>query len=221
MASLCKNLGFPNVFPFISIKDSMLNLIIAFIISASAKGNFLPETFSAKFEQVYISTLTKKEKKSFGELDYKFPGNIRFEVEKPNNILFVSNNKTNWIYRPPFIEGEPGELTIKKSEEIGLSGLLDTLNQGLENNPQFKIDKKENRVKMIFNAKTSQKIGLKEGLLIFKTGNAIGFEAIEEIEVTYPDEKKVSFRLSQINPKVNFTGDHFNFTAPKNTNITP
>jgi outer membrane lipoprotein-sorting protein len=209
------------VSPFICIKDLMVNLIISFFIVASAKSNFLPETFSAKFEQVYISTLTKKEKKSFGALDYKFPGNIRFEVEKPNNILFVSNNKTNWIYRPPFVEGEPGELTIKKSEEIGLSGLLDTLNQGLEDNPQFKIDKKENRVKMIFNPKTSEKIGLKEGLLIFKKGNMVGFDAIEEIEITYPDEKKVSFKLSQINPKVTFTGEHFNFTPPKNTNITP
>lgn len=199
----------------------MLIFIISFFISASAKGNFLPETFSAKFEQVYISSLTKKEKKSFGVLDYKFPGNIRFQVEKPNNIIFVSNNKTNWIYRPPFIEGEPGELTIKKSEEIGLSGLLDTLNQGLEDNPQFKIDKKDNRVKMIFAPKTSEKIGLKEGLLIFKAGKSVGFDAVDEIEITYPDQKKVSFKLSQINPKVNFSGDHFNFTPPKNTNITP
>lgn len=199
----------------------MVIFLISFFVSASAKGNFLPETFSAKFEQVYISSLTKKEKKSFGVLDYKFPGNIRFEVEKPNNIIFVSNNKTNWIYRPPFIEGEPGELTIKKSEEIGLSGLLDTLNQGLENNPQFKIDKKENRVKMIFNPKTSEKIGLKEGLLIFKTGKSVGFDAVDEIEITYPDQKKVSFKLSQINAKVAFPADHFNFTAPKNTNTTP
>jgi outer membrane lipoprotein-sorting protein len=199
----------------------MLIFLISFFISASAKSNFLPETFSAKFEQVYISSLTKKEKKSFGVLDYKFPGNIRFEVERPNNIIFVSNNKTNWIYRPPFIEGEPGELTIKKSEEIGLSGLLDTLNQGLEDNPQFKIDKKENRVKMIFNPKTSEKIGLKEGLLIFKTGKSVGFDAVDEIEITYPDQKKVSFKLSQINAKVTFPVDHFNFTAPKNTNTTP
>ncbi len=199
----------------------MLIFIISFFISASAKSNFLPETFSAKFEQVYISSLTKKEKKSFGVLDYKFPGNIRFEVEKPNNIIFVSNNKTNWIYRPPFIEGEPGELTIKKSEEIGLSGLLDTLNQGLDDNPQFKIDKKENRVKMIFNPKTSEKIGLKEGLLIFKMGKPVGFDAVDEIEITYPDQKKVSFKLSQINGKVTFPVDHFNFTAPKNTNTTP
>lgn len=199
----------------------MLIFIISLFISASAKSNFLPESFSAKFEQIYISSLTKKEKKSFGVLDYKFPGNIRFEVEKPNNIIFVSNNKTNWIYRPPFIEGEPGELTIKKSEEIGLSGLLDTLNQGLEDNPQFKIDKKENRVKMIFNPKTSEKIGLKEGLLIFKAGKSVGFNAVDEIEITYPDQKKVSFKLSQINAKVTFSVDHFNFTAPKNTNTTP
>lgn len=187
---------------------------------ASAKSSFLPENFSAKFEQVYTSSLTKKEKKSYGVLDYKFPGNIRFEVEKPNNVLFVSNNKTNWIYRPPFVEGEPGELTIKKSEEIGLSGLLDTLNQGLMDNPQFKIDKKENRVKMIFTPSTSEKIGLKEGLLIFKQGSSLVFGSIEEIEITYPDQKKVSFKLSQINPNAIFKMDHFNFVPPKNTNIS-
>ncbi len=186
-----------------------------------ASNSFLPETFSAKFEQVYLSSLTKKEKRSFGVLDYKFPGNIRFEVEKPNNILFISNNKTNWIYRPPFIEGERGELTIKRSEEIGLSGLLDTLNQGLSNNPQFKIEKTGNKVKMLFNPKTVDKIGLKEGLLVFKEGAKEDFNTIEEIEITYPDKKKVSFKLSQINPKVSFGADHFNFEPPKNTNVTP
>ena len=200
----------------------MLKFLISFFATVSfAKTSFIPETFSAKFEQVYTSTLTKKEKKSFGVLDYKFPGNIRFEVERPNNILFVSNNKTNWIYRPPFVEGEPGELTIKKSEEIGLSGLLDTLSQGLAENPQFKIDKKDNRVRMIFTPKTSEKIGLKEGLLIFKTKETLLFDSIEEIEITYPDQKKVSFKLSQINPKVSFKDEHFSFTPPKNTNITP
>lgn len=186
---------------------------------ASAKSSFLPESFAAKFEQVYISSLTKKEKKSYGALDYKFPGHIRFEVERPNNVLFISNNKTNWIYRPPFVEGEPGELTEKKSEEIGLSGLLDALNQGLEDNPQFKIDKKDNQVKMIFTPSTAEKIGLKEGVLIFKKGKSLVFDTIEEIEITYLDQKKVSFKLSQINPKIIFGPNHFNFTPPKNTNI--
>lgn len=203
---------------------SLIFFIFSFFAQTSfgyAKSPFLPETFSAKFEQVYVSSLTKKEKKSYGVLDYKFPGNIRFEVEKPNNILFISNNKTNWIYRPPFVEGEKGELTIKKSEEIGLSGLLDTLNQGLSDNPQFKIEKTGNKVRMIFNSSTVEKIGLKEGLLVFQSPSKEDFNSIVEIEITYPDQKKVSFKLSQINPKVSFDSNHFTFEPPKNTNVTP
>ena len=37
-------------------------------------AEFLPKTFSAKFEQEYESTLKGKLKKGSGLIDYKFPG---------------------------------------------------------------------------------------------------------------------------------------------------
>nr|MBA2405481.1 hypothetical protein [Bdellovibrionales bacterium] len=40
-----------------------------------AKG-FVPGSFSANFEESIISMATGKEKKSFGKIDYKFPGHI-------------------------------------------------------------------------------------------------------------------------------------------------
>jgi outer membrane lipoprotein-sorting protein len=36
---------------------------------------------------------TGKEKKSFGKIDYKFPGHIRFEIISPNPSTFVSSKE--------------------------------------------------------------------------------------------------------------------------------
>jgi outer membrane lipoprotein-sorting protein len=196
-------------------------LIFWMMLPGAFASRFIPHSFSANFEQVYVSTLTKKEKKSFGVLDYQFPGSIRFEVNKPNPVLFVSNPQTSWIYRPPFVQGEKGEVTIKKSQEIGLSGLLDSLGNGLRDNPEFTVEQKENWVKMVFSPSTAEKTGLKEGLLIFKDAKELRFDLIKEIEITYPDKKKVSFKLSKIQSGKGFDSQHFNFTVPENTNVSP
>ena len=82
-----------------------------------ARAEFLPQGFSARFEQEYVSILKGNTKKGQGFVDYKYPSNIRFETSTPSQIIFVSNGVKSWYYRAPFIEGEEGEVTESKAQE--------------------------------------------------------------------------------------------------------
>ncbi|RLA66114.1 MAG: hypothetical protein DRQ88_07895 [Epsilonproteobacteria bacterium] len=195
-------------------------LIFLFLsLPVFGKEKFLPNSFSASFEQIYISSLTKKEKKSWGELSYKYPSNIRFEVEKPKKILFISNRQKSWVYRPPFIEGEKGEVTEKNTDGTGLTGLLDSLRMGLINNKLYRVTKGNGKAVLSFNSRSLKKFGVKESELIFKNKSEI-FSDLSELRVTYPDGHKVSFKLSKIIQNQKFETSFFSFKTPKNTNIS-
>jgi outer membrane lipoprotein carrier protein len=197
----------------------MKKLLILLFLTTPVYGKFLPKSFTASFEQVYKSTLTKKEKRSWGELSYKFPSNIRFEVEKPKKVLFISNRKKSWVYRPPFIEGEMGEATEKNTDNTGLAGLLDSLQMGLSDNKLYKVFKNNGKVNLKFNPKSEKRFGVKESELIFKNNKQV-FSNLSELKVTYPDGKKVTFKLSKISKDKKFKSGFFIFTPPKNTNIS-
>ena len=93
-----------------------MKILFLFLLASSASfaKSFVPGSFSANFEESILSMATGKEKKSFGKIDYKFPGNIRFEITSPNASTFVSNPQKSWYYVPPFVEGEQGQVTIQK-----------------------------------------------------------------------------------------------------------
>ena len=197
----------------------MKKFLILFFLTTPVYGKFLPKSFTASFEQVYLSTLTKKEKRSWGELSYKYPSNIRFEVERPKKVLFISNKKKSWVYRPPFIEGEKGEATEKDTNNTGLSGLLDSLQMGLADNHLYKVKKDKLKALLTFNTKSEKRFGVKESELIFKSKKHI-FLNLSQLKVTYPNGKKVTFKLSKISEGKRFNTDYFNFIPPKNTNIS-
>jgi len=140
-------------------------------------------------------------------------------VEKPQKILFVSNKSKSWVYRPPFIEGEKGEVTEKNTDSTGLAGLLDSLQMGLENNKHYKVLKNRDKVLLNFNEKSEKRFGIKEGELKFNSKSQV-FSNLSQLKVTYPDGHKVTFKLSKILKNRKFDTSFFRFTPPKNTNIS-
>ena len=66
------------------------------------------KTLSATFDQTVESAVTKLQQKSSGSLKFKRPGRIRWETEKPDRSLFVSDGKKAWFYTPGDEEGENG-----------------------------------------------------------------------------------------------------------------
>ncbi len=188
-----------------------------------ARAEFLPQSFSAKFEQEYVSILKGNTKKGQGTIDYKYPSNIRFETQVPNQITFVSNGVKSWYYRAPFIEGEDGEVTETNAKE-GSSVYIkffDSLKNGLAANSLYDVKNAGDGMHVIiFKPKPAKEFGIKEAILTFKSNKDKEFSALTKIDLLFPDGKKSTLRFVDLKVNPNYDAQKFNFSAPPKTKKT-
>jgi outer membrane lipoprotein-sorting protein len=182
--------------------------------------SFLPAAFSANFEESFVSH-TGREKKNFGKIDYQYPGKIRFEYTSPDPSVFVSNPRQSWYYVPPFVEGEPGQVTIQRSSNLPLTKFLDSIKDGIAGSKMFehKYEGKE----LTLNFKEDQKdLPLKQAILHGKkeAKTIDKMEDFEKLTLVHADGKKVSLRFLELKENVKFTESHFVFKVPPKTKIT-
>ncbi len=196
-------------------------ILLLLASSASFAKSFVPSSFSANFEESILSMATGKEKKSFGKIDYKFPGNIRFEITSPNASTFVSNPQKSWYYVPPFVEGEQGQVTIQKSTKLPLTKFLDSIRNGLEGSKLFTY-KYEGKDLVLTFVKTVQKEltlkevtfhAVKEAKLVEKMSD------FEKMTLVYADGRKVNLKFLELKEETSFPAKHFEFTAPAKTKV--
>lgn len=200
------------------MKIFLLSLLIT--TSSFAKG-FVPGSFTANFEESIISMATGKEKKSFGKIDYKFPGNIRFEITSPNASTFVSNPQKSWYYVPPFVKGEQGQVTIQKSNKLPLTKFLDSIKNGIEGSKLF-THKYVGKDLILTFVKTVQKeLTLKE-VTFHAAKDAKSVTKLAEFErmtLVYADGRKVNLKFIELKEDVSFQAKNFEFTPPAKTKI--
>lgn len=189
-------------------------LIIAALLFCSNAQAFLPKSFTAHFEQVRKSIISGKVKKSAGAIEYKYPSNLRLEITGAESLLLVSNSKKTWYYRPPFMEGEKGELTVNDSGKTELSGFFDILKSGLVSGPLYRITIKGNTVELRFTKAGILRSGLKSAVLDFK-GKTL-FTNLSAIHIVQKTDKKLTLNLSKIVTNVKLSPKRFIFTTPKN-----
>ena len=183
---------------------------------AWAKGeNFLPPTFSTDFEQIQKSALSGKEKKSLGHIEYKFPSHIRFEVQKPDVIIFVSNPEMTWYYTAPFVQGEPGEVTVRPTGKLALAKFFDALKNGLQSNELYSVAEKAGKVELQFNKKSQKELGITKALL--SLGEKKDFTNLKSMELEKTDKAKVLLNFSNMKIGADIKKERFIFVAPPNT----
>lgn len=197
-------------------------IILSFSVS-SAFAEFMPQSFSAKFEQEYISILKGTNKKGQGSIDYKYPSNIRFETSTPSQVIFVSNGVKSWYYRAPFIEGENGEVTVTSAKE-GSSVYIkffDSLKNGLSSNSLYDVKNAGDGMHVIiFKERAAKEFGIKEAILTFASVKDKEFSAVQKIDLLFPDGKKSTLRFKDLKVNPGFDAQKFNFVAPPKTTIT-
>lgn len=200
----------------------MKTLIIALIFCSSASAkNFISQSFSANFQESMVSRATGKEKKSFGKIDYKFPGNIRFEITSENPSTFVSNPQKSWYYVPPFIQGEQGQVTIQKSSKLPLTKFLDSLKDGVENSKLFTHKYEGKDLILTFVKKAQAEMTLKQ-VSLHASKDAKSIQKLSEFEnmtLIYSDGQKVNLKLLELREDVTFPPKHFEFITPEKTKI--
>lgn len=199
--------------------------ITAFLILSTqvAIAEFLPQSFSAKFEQEYISILKGNAKKGQGTIDYKYPSNIRFETSTPSQVIFISNGVRSWYYRAPFIEGEEGEVS-ESSAKDGNSlyiKFFDSLKNGLSANSLYDVKNAGDGMHVIiFKTKTAKEFGIKEAVLTFNSAKDKEFSELKKIDLLFPDGKKSTLRFIDLKTNPPFDLQKFNFVAPPKTKRT-
>ena len=195
-------------------------LSLLFSVQTYAKG-FVPDSFSANFEESIISMANGKEKKSFGKIDYKFPGHIRFETISPNSSTFVSNPEKSWYYVPPFIEGEQGQVTIQKSNKLPLTKFFDSIRNGLESSKLFTFKFSGKDLILTFVKTIQKELTLKE-VTFHSSKEAKTVQKMSEFEkmtLIYADGRKVNLKFLDLKEEPTFPAKHFEFTPPEKTKI--
>lgn len=198
-------------------------LIFVCFIHQVACAEFLPQSFSTRFEQEYKSILKGNMKKGEGSIDYKYPSNIRFETTTPSPVVFVSNGIKSWYYRAPFIAGEEGEVSVSNANEANSVYIkfFDSLKNGLVSNAFYDVKNAGDGIHVIiFKAKTAKEFGLKEATLIFNSAKDKDFSNLSKIEILFPDGKKSTLKFLELKINPALDSQKFNFVIPPKTRKT-
>ena len=187
-------------------------------ICLSSWGAFIPKSFIATFEQKYQSRLSKKWKSSRGELKYLFPGNIKLEVTYPEKELVISNPEKTWIYTPPFIEGEKGQVVIKSTKTFGPAKFFDFLREGLVSTSNYRVVLKKKAAYLVFSKKLQKDLGIKSATLIFKSKQK-HFLDLSQVHFLLTSGKEKRLELKTIKVTSTLTSKDFSFIVPPNTLI--
>lgn len=188
------------------------------LYSSISLAEFLPTSFSSKFEQEYVSTLKGKIKKGEGSIDYKYPGQIRLETSLPSAVIFTSNGAKVWYYRAPFIEGEEGEVTESSAQDGSTAFIkfFDSLKQGLISNSIYDVKSGDPTV-ITFKPKSQKEFGINKSSIYFKSKSGKNFSDIEAIELTLADGKRSKLKFLELKSDIKFSANHFIFSPPTNT----
>lgn len=200
-----------------------MKILFAFIFlsTSSFAKSFVPSSFSANFQESIISLATGKEKKSFGKVDYKYPGHIRFEITSPNPSLFISNPKQSWYYVPPFVEGEQGQVTVQKSSKLPLTKFLDSIKNGIEGSKLFTAKYEGNNLVLTFVKTVQKEMTLKE-VTFHASQDAKKIQKLSEFEkmtLIYIDGRKVNLKFIELKEEVAFPAGYFEFKPPAKTKV--
>jgi len=195
--------------------------ILFFIPYAETFCGFIPAKFRANFRQIYKSSVTGKVKKRSGSISYKYPGYIRLEMKAPPvKTIFVSNSRTSWYYTAPFIEGEKGDVIVSNSGDKEFVKIFDILNSGLKNNPKYKVIINKDLAEFKFSKKSARMLGVSKTIIKFHSPENKTFKNINWIKFYYTNKKPVQMIFSQLSINPSFGDNTFQFTPPKNTNIS-
>lgn len=194
-------------------------LLCLFPVLSFAKG-FVPTSFSANYEES-LTSVTGKTKKSFGKVDYKFPGHLRFEVTSPVPSLFVVNPQKTWFYQPAFVKGEKDQVTVQKSANLPLIKFLDSVKNGIEDSKLFTVKYDKNDVILTFVKASQKEMGIEEVTLhAAKDAKEVKeLKGFETISLKHVNKNKTNIKLIDIKENVTFPDKTFEYTPSADTKV--
>jgi outer membrane lipoprotein-sorting protein len=200
------------------MKLILMSLLL--IPSVTFARAFVPNSFSANYEENLVS-ITGKVKKSFGRVDYQFPGHLRFEVTSPVSSLFVVNPKKTWFYQPAFVKGEKDQVTVQKSSNLPLVKFLDSVKNGIENSKIFTSQIVGKDLILTFNKNSQREMGFIE-VILHGSKDAKEVKELKEFEnitLKHLNKNKTNIKLIDLKENISFPEGNFEFTPSANTKV--
>jgi outer membrane lipoprotein-sorting protein len=197
------------------IRFILITFFLTNICFAAKRSKFLPKTFQAKFEQSFKSVLSGKLEKSRGEIFYKYPGHIYFDVQFPDPFVVVANPKKTWQYTPPYVVGEKGQVIERPSRKLTLFRFFDVLKDGLKSNALYGVEKTKKFHIIEFNKKTAKDIGIVKTELYFFNDKNPELVDLEKAILYYHDKRQVTLVLKQMKINIPFKKGKFIFDKKK------
>lgn len=201
------------------MKPFIILSVLTTVLLAKPKKTWVPNSFKAEFTKLTQDFFTKKVSRHKGQLYYQYPKRLRMEVEGKNKVVYVTNPYDYYYYRGPTIKGTPGELTISKSQGVGLSQLFDALRvNGLKTNSDYKVSIKSKVASVTFSKKMMKRLKIASAKLSFKSKD-LKFKNLTKVDVTLDNDSELNYELVKMREGVKFKKEFFVFKAPEKTNI--
>ncbi len=199
----------------------MKYLLLLLLPTSLFAKNFVPASFSANFEESFKSLATGKEKKSFGKIDYKYPGQIKYEKTSPDISSFISNGKMSWYYVPPFVPTEQGQVTVQNSSKLPLTKFLDSIKGGIEGSKLFTSKYAGKDLTLTFKKDVQKEMTMKE-VILHSSKEAKSVSKLSEFDsmtLVSEDGKKVDLKFVEFKEEVSFPPGNFEFKVPPKTKV--
>lgn len=169
-------------------------------------------TLSASFTQTTENPELGQKKVSSGKIYVKRPSEFRWETEKPDANLLVSNGKKVWYYTPPFEAGENGQFVERNYSEVQ-TRLLNALLSG-----SFSVTRD---MKIRPSGKENFILTPKKGTAGSVTQATIHVDPttqlIQKVVLAHRGGNKTEIQLTQIQLGEKLKDDLFSFTPPPHT----
>ena len=199
-------------------------IFFTFVDVAFTATRFIPKSFEADLEQVVFSVTFNKESVTPVKMKYKFSNNLYFNVQSEETpVIYICNKEKTWIYNPPFIEGEKGEVKVGDSSKYCYVKIFDALNKGLKTNDLYEVKQQKRGARLTFKKEAVAQTGIKEVALTFKSTwhKGLSITDVEKMEIWDTEKKKPTvFRFKKINTNAEIDFMDFEFKIPENTNVT-
>lgn len=170
-------------------------------------------TLSADFSQKNTNTLLSQTKESSGRIFIKLPSKIRWETQKPDSSLLVSDGSHYWFYTPPFMEGERGQVIQKDAGQVQ-SQLANTLLAGHFSDAPVTIQTK-NATTFILTPKKGSAGTVKKATLEVDAKK----KQVRKITLDHEGGNRTEIELSRLELAQQMRDDFFEFKAPPNTDM--
>ncbi len=192
---------------------------------AAAQTQFMPQllreveekyskspTLMAEFSQTDELVAMNRKKTSSGHIEIKRPDKVRWQTEKPDQNLLVSDGHQFWFYTPPFDKDEHGQVIERKSGQVQ-SRMAQALLSG-----RFSM---ANGAKITTESAFRFAISPKPGMAGDVTRAVIEIDPnerlIKKVTLSHKGGNKTEITLSHIQLGKQLDDSEFVFQAPPNT----